>query len=74
MSSSSYSYHGSINTLDGTEKAQAVSVVSYTNTVAAEYETSASNKKKSGLKNVKDILVYLINTTRCSAQTLHLAV
>lgn len=41
MSSSSYSQHGSINGLDKTEKAQAVSVVSYINTVAAEHKTSA---------------------------------
>lgn len=37
MSSSPYSQHDSICTLDSTEKAQAVSIVSYLNTVAAEY-------------------------------------
>lgn len=52
MSSSPYSQHDSSCMLDSTEKAQAVSVVSYINTAAAEYETSAqnNNNKKSGLK------------------------
>lgn len=41
MSFSAYSEHSSINTSDSTEKAQAVSVAGYINTVSAEYETSA---------------------------------
>lgn len=49
MSFSLYSQHDSSCTLDSTEKAQAVSVVSYINTAAAEYETLAQNKTKKNL-------------------------